>query len=181
MKKSERITITVALGIMLLVLGVSVGYATAFSQTLNVNGTATVKQRNFVVKFKSAVSQGKITGSSAQVTSDDAVTISTPLSKPGDAETFNIAIENAGSLDAVLQGLTVGEVTADGVEASVLANLKNDLEITTSGFTVDSELTSGDTVSGTVTVAWKADSTTQYSEDITAKFTLTFDYVEKTN
>ena len=82
MRKSEKVTIGVVFGVMLLILGLSVGYATAFSQVLTINGTANVSQRNFVVKFKSAASKNLVTGSSAQVTSDNTVTITAPSLLP---------------------------------------------------------------------------------------------------
>ena len=179
MRKSEKVTIGVVFGVMLLILGLSVGYATAFSQVLTINGTANVSQRNFVVKFKTATSKNLVTGSSAQVTSDNTVTITAPLTQPGDSETFDIVIENAGSLDAVLDSFVISEITSSGADAETLQKLKSDVKVETTGFVAKSDLAAGTTVSGTVKVTWDANSTNQYSKDVAANFTVTFNYIEK--
>lgn len=94
-------------GVLVLALVAMVGivYA-AYSQTLNINGTATVKSPKWEIKFAN-LANVKLTGKAKEVTSPtikgNDTTIgdySVLFSQPGDSVTYTFDIVNNGTLDA---------------------------------------------------------------------------------
>lgn len=99
--------------LLLLVMGVSVGYA-ALSTTLNINGTSTIKKQTWDVHFENVqVAANSATATQAPEISTDetTVTYSVNLSNPGDFYEFTVDVVNKGSIpvklsaDAVLSGI----------------------------------------------------------------------------
>ena len=100
-------------GLLAIVLVMAIGYA-AFATQLNINGTATVKSANWKVHFVDttyAESTGSVQATSKTITDTD-VTYTVTLTKPGDFYEFSINVENAGTIDAKLQSITMSALTA---------------------------------------------------------------------
>lgn len=94
-------------GVLILALVAMIGvvYA-AYSQTLNINGTATVKASSWKIKFAN-LSTVTLTGLAREITAptinNNDTTIgdySVILSKPGDSVTYTFDIVNEGTFDA---------------------------------------------------------------------------------
>ena len=110
-EKGLQTLIIAVLAIAILIM--SVGFA-AYSQTLNINGTATVKSANWKVHFVDttyAESTGSVQATSKTITDTD-VTYTVTLTKPGDFYEFSINVENAGTINAKLQSITMSALTA---------------------------------------------------------------------
>ena len=95
--KNSKKTIYV---IMLLILGISVGYA-ALSANLRINGTSTIKSARWNVHFGTEandiqVTEGSVTGSN--------VNIPASIPAPGDYYEFTANVVNDGTLDAIIGG-----------------------------------------------------------------------------
>lgn len=129
-KKNSKKTIYL---ILVLILGISVGYA-ALSATLKINGTSIIKSAKWSVHFGTEandiqVTSGSVTGDNVTTparikadTSNTEIEFSVNLPEPGDFYEFTAQVVNDGSLDAVIGG--------DGtpVTLSVTAHELNDGE-----------------------------------------------------
>ena len=97
------------------IIVMSIGFA-VYVDNLNITGTTTVKTTNWNVSFKS--DSYKETTGSIPVTKDTlkitetSMEYSVTLSKPGDFYEFTINVENLGSFDANLTGLTMTALDA---------------------------------------------------------------------
>jgi len=152
----------------------TIGIAAAtLSQTLTVNGTATVKATNWKVQFQS-ISNATVVGKAKEITAPTvqtgATTIGTydvTLQMPGDSVAYDIVVENAGDIDAKVTGVTINTGSgltcklADNTDAaSVCANL--DYTLTNadgSAVKVNDELQAGTTKTITLKLAMKSDMT----------------------
>ena len=121
MNNRTKKKLTSVLLVLILVLGISVGYA-LIQSVLTINGSATVKQSSFNVTFTDI----NITAGSHTVAGDTNATIygtgnnneiryNVTLEEPGDFYEFYAEITNAGSLDAVLKSITISSLQ-DGAE-----------------------------------------------------------------
>lgn len=143
-RKAKNILIII---LFLAVIGMAIGYA-ALSQLLTINGTANISAK-WDIKI-SNIAEGTLTGA----TSKTAATVSgdklsakfdVNLEKPGATATYIVTVENAGTIDAILENVT-------GIDA---ANAANPTDVT---FDINANkndtLTSGATKDYTVTVKW---------------------------
>lgn len=118
MKNSRNIIIATLLIVILLM---AVGYS-AFATQLTLNGTAEiigqwdVKIAGITIK---ELSDG-VDGGTPQFT-NTSVTFNAKLVKPGDSITYEITIENAGTIDAKLSKVTF-TAEAEGSEAIIYTN-----------------------------------------------------------
>lgn len=103
--------------LILLLLGVSVGYST-LTQTLNITGNSTITNATWNVHFANVeVSSGSVAASvapSASGTSTTSMSYTVELVKPGDYYEFTFDVENTGSVDAKLSAVP----TLSGVSAA---------------------------------------------------------------
>ena len=105
---------------LLLLLGISVGFA-ALSTTLNVIGTTTVNRQNWSIVFADQVSneqkvgtaEGSATVTAATNEASAKVEFTATLKEPGDSYSFEIPINNEGSIDAVLESFSNTELTTE--------------------------------------------------------------------
>lgn len=138
-------------GLLAIVFVMAVGYA-AFATQLNVNGTANVTS-SWDVHIKSITAgtpTGTATSKSAVIGADKlSATFETDLVSPGDTISYQVEVENAGSLDAKLSELTFDKGTSTAIEHSYSNIAKNDV------------IVAGATKTFTVTVAYKSDITSQ--------------------
>lgn len=111
-KKSKTYLIVVT--ILILIVGISIGYA-ALSATLNISGRTAIKKAAWNIHFTNLnVKEGSVSEISPTVISDSKTDISysVNLAKPGDYYEFTVDVVNAGSIPAkvaaepTLSGLT---------------------------------------------------------------------------
>ncbi len=89
----------------------SVGFA-AYTQTLNINGTATAKKASWKVQFKDNTyveSTGSVVATNKTLNSTT-MTYDVTLN-PGEFYEFTVDVENAGTFDATLKGITMSSLT----------------------------------------------------------------------
>ena len=121
-------------GVMLIALVVisafGIAYA-AFTQSLNIAGTATVKKSSWSVKMQNLQTYTK-TGSATQVTAPTinaaGTTLQTyniTLQKPGDSITYTFDVANAGDYNAKLTTLTISTPTCTKSASGVAADATN--------------------------------------------------------
>lgn len=119
MERSKNYVVFGILALVVSLVAVSLAYA-GFSQTLNINGTATVKSVSWDVHFSNLssptlVGTAKVT--TAPTIKNNSTTIgdyAVELYSPGDSITYTFDVENAGNFNAKLTGLTVGTPTCSG-------------------------------------------------------------------
>ena len=107
MKKDQRKRkkILSVLVLLLLVLGISIGYA-VLSQTLTINGSSSIGGSTWNVHFENVqITTGSVEASVAPTTSGTtttALTYTIALQEPGDFYEFTVDVKNGGSIDAKL-------------------------------------------------------------------------------
>lgn len=118
MQKERGFRALAVVAICVAVVALSIGYA-ALSQTLNINGTTTLKGSTWDVHFENLTKPttensglvGKATETSSSL-STTTLTFTANLTLPGDSITYLWDVKNAGTIDAklsatpVLTGLT---------------------------------------------------------------------------
>lgn len=101
--------------LLLLLVGITVGYAT-LSSNLNISGTSTIGVSDWDVHFENlATTSGSVTPTTApQISANQlSITYAVPLSVPGDFYEFTVDVRNAGTIPAKLSALpTVSGVSA---------------------------------------------------------------------
>ena len=164
MKNTKNIII----GALLVVISVmAVGYA-AFATQLNINGTAEITGE-WDVKIIGIEAQDVSEGCNAgdpQFTTTSA-TFEAELLKPGDSITYEITIENAGTIDATLDSITFTPDNENGSPAILYSNTSP-----------ADTLNAGDQTTLTVTVTYDED-TEEVPEITTKTITGVIDYVQK--
>ena len=104
--RTNRNYIIAGLCMILVIMGV--GYA-AFQSQLKITGTSNIAS-NFLVKITS-ITPNSIVGTALdkpEITTynDTSATFGVSLKSPGDSITYDITIENRGTIDAVLKTIT---------------------------------------------------------------------------
>ena len=110
-KKTKKIVML----IVLLMLLVGIGYASLKLQ-LTINGTTTIKNNNFSIKFANIVAkEGSVTPTTAATIGSDNVSVSfdVVLSNPGEYYGFNLDVVNAGALGAVIESFNKTALTEE--------------------------------------------------------------------
>ena len=112
-EKSTQTLIIAVLAVAILVM--SVGFAT-YTQTLNINGTATVKPSSWKVEYDTTKGITNTTGSVTPTASNLSATdwtFTITLNEPGDFYEATADAKNFGTIDAVLKKLTMTALTAE--------------------------------------------------------------------
>ncbi len=114
-KKKKYLSVII---LLLLLVGITVGYAT-LSSNLSISGTSTINSASWDVHFENL----SVTAGSVDALEDNEPTISADslnitygieLTQPGDFYEFTVDVKNAGSVDARLSELpTLGGVTTE--------------------------------------------------------------------
>lgn len=171
MKNKKGIVIC---ALLVAIVAMAVGYAT-LSQELTITGTANIDAA-WNVKI-TGITEGTLVNAET-VETDSSVTSATfevNLSEPGASATYNVAIENAGSIDAVLESI-------DGVDAANSA-APTDITFEVTGVQVGDTLgadgSANDTATAIVTVTWNAESE-EIPEVKSKTATITLNYVQAT-
>ena len=161
MKKNIIISFLVAI-----VCIMAIAYA-AFSQTLNINGTATIDS-NWNIKITEVTTKNVIGDASKAfepVVSDTAVTFKTNLVSPGDSMTYEVTISNEGTVDAKVESI---EMT-DSKNPAIIFQ--------TSGINENDLLEAGQTQTYNVIVSY-SDSVTSQPKELTGTLTVKLNYVQ---
>lgn len=146
--KTKNIILIALIAVILLM---AVGYA-AFAQLLTINGTADITA-NWDVKIIN-IREGSLVGATSKTTpavgNDNlSANFNVELKYPGASATYIITVENAGTINAILNSV-------NGIDT---ANAANPTDITFSiDATTNDTLNSGSTKDYVVTVAWNSDS-----------------------
>ncbi len=114
MEKNKNTQLIVIAMLSFAILFMTVGFA-AYASTLNINGTATVSPTKWSVHFVNgsyAESTGSVAATDYSVT-DNTVTYTVTLDKPGDFYEFTVNVINDGNFDATLKALTMSTLTAE--------------------------------------------------------------------
>ena len=125
-KKDSKKTVYL---LLLLILGISVGYA-ALSATLKINGTSIIKSAKWSVHFGEdandiQVTEGSVTGDNVTTpariksgTNNTEIEFSVNLPEPGDFYEFTAQVVNDGTLDAIIgEGDSAVSLTVNAVDS----------------------------------------------------------------
>ena len=119
MEKSRNYVVFGVLALVVSLVAVSLAYA-GFTQTLNINGTATIKTASWNVHFANLKSKN-VTNGASWITEPEIKTDTTQIgdynvefNTPGQTASFEFDVVNTGSFNAKLTGLTVGNPTCSG-------------------------------------------------------------------
>lgn len=148
----------------------SVAYA-AFAQLLTINGTGTASG-NWDVEITSITAKDQ-TGATDQASTPSftstTATFNVDLHYPGATSTYDVVIENQGSIPAKLSSLT--DLTATNAAAPT------DIHYTLTGVAVDDELAAGASVTATVKVEWLSGGSTNIDTQ-SKQATINFNYIQ---
>ena len=97
--------------ILILVLGISVGYA-ALSKTLRINGTSSIKKSSWIIYFDNIRNESGVTAATQTTISNDKTEVNFKISidKPGDFYEFDVDTVNDGSIDAMIESVELNGI-----------------------------------------------------------------------
>ena len=164
LNSNQRNYIIIGLCMILVIMGV--GYA-AFQSQLKISGTSNIGT-NFLVKITgievSSQSGGAADKPEVTTYNDTSATFGTTLQSPGDSITYDITIENQGTIDAVLKTIS----KTDASNSAILFE--------TSGVNEGDSLNVGETVTMQVKVTYNPSVESQPEDlDSTLKVDLTYE------
>ena len=165
--RTNRNYIIIGLCAILVIMGV--GYA-AFQSQLKISGTSNIGA-NFNVKITS-ITPNSIVGTALdkpEITkyNDTSATFGVSLKSPGDSITYDITIENRGTIDAILKTIT----KTDTNNSAILFE--------TSGVEENDELKVGETATMKVKVTYNPEVTSQPT-DLDSTLNVELDYEQST-
>lgn len=150
----------------------SVAYA-AFAQLLTINGTGTASG-NWDIEITSITAKDQ-TGVTDQASTPSftgtTATFNVDLHYPGATSTYDVVIENKGSIPAKLSTLT--DLAATNAAAPA------DIHYTLTGVAVDDTLAAGATVTATVQVEWLSGGSTNIDTQ-SKQAVINFNYIQNT-
>lgn len=130
MEKERTNKILAIVAICVAVAGLTVGFA-AFSSTLTINGTGTVKASNWQVRFENLSAVTK-TGTASEVTAPTINTNDTNIgdydvtfTTPGDSISYTFDVANNGTFDAEVTTVTIPTPTCTGTGANAETDATN--------------------------------------------------------
>ena len=140
-KSQKKITILIIFIITILMIGVGYAY---FSETLVITGTSKIVG-TFDIQFKEARIENPTELETINITQDGKnLNFQVNLTMPGESDTIYYTIVNNGTIDATLENLVI------------TSNQDNDVTFNPSN--ISGDLISGDTINGSITVTWNANS-----------------------
>lgn len=179
------------IALVIAVVGLSIGFA-ALQTQLTVNGTAEVTGGSkwdvkFVTGSLNKVETGSATGTAPTIAATSVTGFKATLLKPGDKVSYYFQVTNAGSFDAKIDSITIGEPVCS--TAAFCNNLKYTFAYTTANDGVAGVApATGDTLAKNET-KWlvlsveylsTADASTLPTEKVTVSgLTATINYVQK--
>lgn len=113
----REMKILVVAALIISIVAIGIGFA-AFSETLTINGNASVQTSSWKVKF-SELSSATLTGTASEVTaptkSDTTIeTYNVTFKTPGDSVSYKIKVSNTGSYNAKITTANISVPTCTG-------------------------------------------------------------------
>ena len=178
-EKGLQNIIIVVLAIAVLVM--SVGFAT-YSETLNINGTATFTAAKWDVRFdKSTQNETSTLKSTTHTVDDRAISYSVTLPKPGSTFTFTVNVKNYGTIDAALKKITMTGLT-EAQQAYITHTVNyggTTYTQTTDNIGTVLAASGNQSVTVTVTVSYNLAAANQLpEEDQEVSLNVSFDYID---
>lgn len=122
MEKQRKIKVISIIALIVAVLGLTVAFA-ALSETLTINGTASLDAATWDVHFEN-ISSPTITGDASEVSppeiTDNGITLSginINLTKPKDSVKYTVDVVNDGTINAEIVNIVKGQMTAEQEKA----------------------------------------------------------------
>ena len=166
MYKNRRKRSLVIGGLLAILVCMTIGYA-SFSTQLNISGTSSITS-NWDVQITN-ITQGTPTGTGENAVAPSytatTATMEANLYAPGDAMTYEITIQNKGTIDAVLSKIT----KSDSNNPAILFE--------TSGVNEGDTLLAGETAKMTVKISYNSSVTSQ-PENLSAEMAVTLEYTQ---
>ena len=162
----------------------AIAYA-AFATQLNINGTADITSKWDVqitgIEMASRVGLAESTSTSFNATT---ASFESSLLSPGDSVTYNVTVENKGTLNAKVKSITFSQdenaITKDG-ERIESVGTNDPIKYSYTNISENDKLPKDDSVTFQVTVAYRSDVTKQPdAEKINSDLVMTIDYVQDT-
>ena len=172
MKKENSRTNYIVIALLVLVIGISIGYA-ALSTTLNINGTSTIKTQTWDVHFanvKVTTNSGATVTKAPTITDGKTteVTYNEALNQPGSVYEFTVDVVNGGSIAAKTSAApTLGGNTQTGIFNYTVTWSDG------SAITANTTLAAGATKTAKVRVEYKKDITVSQLPAADTALTLT--------
>jgi hypothetical protein len=182
MQKDRGFRALAIVAICVAVAALSIGYA-SLSQTLNINGTTTVKGNTWDVHFtnlvKPTAANNGLVGSATETSSTlntTTLTFAANLSLPGDSIVYQWDVTNAGTIDAKLSATPV----LSGLTEAQAANVKYVFTYADgTAITANDTLTAGTTKTLKLKVTFDSAATSVASTDTKLTLSTTMTYVQK--
>lgn len=118
MEKERKIKLIAISALIVAVLGLTIAFA-SLSQTLTINGTATLDAAKWGIKFEN-LSSGKVVGDAVindtAMIAEDQITINNidvSLKTPGDSVTYTVDLVNEGTINAEIYSIEVPKFTEE--------------------------------------------------------------------
>ena len=118
MEKQRKVKIISLVALIVAVLGLTVAFA-ALSETLTINGTASLDAATWDVHFEN-ISSPTITGDASEVSppeiTDNGITLSkinVNLTKPKDSVKYTVDVVNDGTINAEIVNIVKGQLTEE--------------------------------------------------------------------
>lgn len=128
--KDRGLKVAVVAALVISVIAIGIGFA-AFTETLSINGNATVQTSSWKVKFtdlSTGTTAGTASITTAPTINTNDTTISTydvKLAKPGDSVTYTFKVANTGTYDAKLTSVTIPTPTCTGTGTNAETDATN--------------------------------------------------------
>lgn len=181
MKKSFNASTVSVLLLSIAFVIMSVGFA-SYSQTLNINGTVTAKKAEWKVQFKT----DSYTESTKSVAATTKTLTTTSLAytvtlNPGEFYESTVTVENAGTIAATLNGITLSSLTTEQAKYIKYTLTYDGVEYTTttSGLTSDLPADATKDVKVRVEYIFPDNSEDLPTEDVTLTLTANLSYAQK--
>lgn len=118
MEKERKIKLIAISALIVAVLGLTIAFA-SLSQTLTINGAATLDAAKWGIKFEN-LSSGKVVGDATindtAIIAEDQITINNidvSLKTPGDSVTYTVDLVNEGTINAEIYSIEVPSLTEE--------------------------------------------------------------------
>ena len=158
----------IILGLCSILLVMAAGYA-AFSSRLTINGTSNITSefKVLITDIQSRNVVGRAENAEEPSYTETTATFKTNLYLPGDSITYDVTVENQGSIDAVLKTIKKSDSN------------NNAIIFETSGIQEGEVLKASESTKFSVTVSYNASTTSQPS-NITSDLEVTLNYEQST-
>lgn len=176
MKNDNKIRTLSIIAIILAGISLSIAYA-AYSTTLNINGTATLKAGQWNVKFDNMTTPVSTVGKASSTVNsltDTNFTFNVTLNAPGDSVVYNFDVHNTGAINAKLSSITLS-----GVEEARAKKVTYTIKHADgTDFTVGESLLSGASQPLKITVTYDSDAQDVPTTDVNLSLAATLVYVQ---